>query len=95
MDQLLFIFRELKERITGNSIQDKEEEELLEEIHGAWQEWVRAINYFQVVKDPLLVDHAVFMLGAAEAKYTYLLRRAKAQAVSGCSRKKDRQYYKL
>lgn len=50
---------------------------LLEEIELAKQEWVNAQNYFQNVTDPALVDHAVYLLEAAEVKYQYLLRQAR------------------
>ncbi len=50
---------------------------LREQIESAKKDWVYAHNYFQNVTDPDLIDHAIFMLEAAEAKYTYLLKRAR------------------
>lgn len=50
---------------------------LLDEIEHARMEWVYAQNYFQNVTDPALVDHAVYLLEAAEVKYQYLLRQAR------------------
>lgn len=51
---------------------------LLDEIEQAKQEWINAQNYFQNVTDPALVDHAVYLLEAAEVKYQYLLRQARS-----------------
>lgn len=53
-------------------------EALAEELAQAKSEWVQAQNYFQNVTDPALVDHAVYLLEAAEAKYTYLLKQARS-----------------
>jgi len=45
------------------------------EIATAHREWQAAQQYFQVVSDPELVDHAIFNLEAAQRKYMYLFRR--------------------
>lgn len=50
---------------------------LKKEIELAKRDWLLAHNYFQNVTDPDLVDHAIYMLEAAEAKYSYLLKRAR------------------
>lgn len=50
-------------------------------ISRAREEWLAARNYFEMVTDPDLVDHAVYLLGAAERKYMYLLKRAKNEGV--------------
>ncbi|WP_127017759.1 YaaL family protein [Anoxybacter fermentans] len=50
---------------------------LREEIEDAKKDWICAQNYFQNVTDPDLIDHAIYMLEAAEAKYTYLLKQAR------------------
>jgi len=52
-----------------------------ESISRAREEWMAARNYFDTVSDPDLVDHAVYLLGAAERKYMYLLKRAKNEGV--------------
>jgi len=53
----------------------------LESISQAREEWIAARNYFETVSDPDLVDHAVYLLGAAERKYMYLLKRAKNEGL--------------
>ncbi len=54
-------------------------------ISQAREEWLAARNYFEMVSDPDLVDHAIYMLGAAERKYMYLLKRAKAEGLDSPS----------
>lgn len=51
---------------------------LYQEIEDARKDWIYAQNYFKNVTDPALIDHAVYLLEAAEAKYTYLLRQARS-----------------
>jgi len=51
-----------------------------DQLAAAHQEWVSACAYFNSVSDPGLVDHAIYLVRAAEQKYTYLLRRARAAA---------------
>jgi hypothetical protein len=50
-------------------------------IGRARDEWKAATNYFEMVSDPDLVDHAIYLLEAAERKYMYLLKRAKAEGL--------------
>lgn len=52
-----------------------------ESIGLAREEWVAARNYFDNVADPDLVDHAIYLLEAAERKYMYLLKRAKREGL--------------
>jgi len=51
--------------------------DLAEALADAHQEWQAAQNYFENVSDPELVDHAIYLLEAAEKKYTYLLRQVR------------------
>ena len=50
---------------------------IFEDIEDARKDWTYAQNYFQNVTDPALVDHAIYLLEAAEARYNYLLREAR------------------
>ncbi len=43
----------------------------------AHNELLCAMAYFDCVSEPELVDHAVYMLGAAQKKYSYMLSKAK------------------
>ena len=56
--------------------------ELPHAIEEARREWLSAQNYYNSVSDTDLVDHAVFMMQAAEKKYTYLLKRARKEGVT-------------
>lgn len=50
---------------------------LLEDIEMARKELENFRLYFDNVKDPRLVDYAIYMEEAAKAKYIYLLNKAK------------------
>ncbi len=48
-------------------------------VEEARAEWVSARRYFECVSEPDLVDQAIYSMEAAERKYMYLLRLAKAE----------------
>lgn len=48
----------------------------------ARNEWLTAQRFFECVSEPDLVDQAIYSIEAAERKYMYLLRLAKARGVS-------------
>lgn len=52
-------------------------QEMLHDVETARKEWLAAKAYFQSVTDPDLVDHAIFLVEAAEKKYMYLLKKAR------------------
>jgi len=58
------------------------ERDLVEDVERARKEWASARAYFDAVSDPELVDHAVYLLKAAERKYLYLLKKARDAGVS-------------
>jgi hypothetical protein len=49
--------------------------ELQGQVDAAHREWQAAQQYFQMVSEPELVDHAIFTLEAAQRKYMYLFRQ--------------------
>lgn len=51
-------------------------------VEQARQEWLSAQNYYNSVSDSDLVDHAVYLMQAAEKKYMYLLKRARNEGVT-------------
>lgn len=61
----------------SKSQKDKKEMHLLEDIEKARWELENFRRYFDTVKDPRLVDYAIYMEEAAKAKYVYLLNKAK------------------
>lgn len=54
---------------------------LLDSIDEAHREWVAARAYFERVEHPDLVDHAVHLLLAAERRYEFLIKEAKAEGI--------------
>lgn len=57
---------------------DQEERNAITQaIEKAHREWLAARIYFETVSDPKLVDHAIFVIEAAEKKYMYLMRQAR------------------
>ncbi len=55
---------------------------LSEIIEQARLEWLDAQRYYNTVSDEDLVDHAVYMMQAAEKKYIYLLKQAREKGIT-------------
>ncbi|QUH27223.1 DUF2508 family protein [Serpentinicella alkaliphila] len=55
------------------------ENELVDIVKRAHDEWKEAERLFQNVSDPDLVDHAIFRVEAAKARYIYLVKKAKEE----------------
>jgi hypothetical protein len=51
-------------------------------IHEAREEWQTALNYFENVSDPELVDFAIYRVEAARRKYMYLLKQARKKGLA-------------
>jgi hypothetical protein len=58
-----------------------EERLLIHEIEKAKEEWLLAQSRLDFVTDPELIDHAIFLIEAAQKKYMYLLRKARKQGI--------------
>ncbi|MFW5981496.1 MAG: DUF2508 family protein [bacterium] len=56
-----------------------EELSLKDYLNLAKKDWQEALEYFDHVTEPELVDHASFLLRAAESKYIYLLKKYKEE----------------
>ncbi|SFL96655.1 DUF2508 family protein [Pelosinus propionicus] len=50
-------------------------------VEEARQEWLNAQHYYNSVSDQDLVDHAVYLMQAAEKKYVYLLKKARQEGI--------------
>lgn len=50
-------------------------------VEEARQEWLNAQYYYNTVTDQDLIDHAVYLMQAAEKKYMYLLKQARRAGV--------------
>jgi hypothetical protein len=55
------------------------QKDFFEMVEEARREWQSAMDYFNHVVDPGLVDHAIFAMEAAELKYTFLLKKARQE----------------
>lgn len=55
------------------------ETHLMQMLEDARREWNLSKAYFNAVTDADLIDHAIFTMDAAEQRYTYLLKKAKAE----------------
>ncbi|HEY8463811.1 MAG TPA: YaaL family protein [Bacillota bacterium] len=55
---------------------------LVKELQAAKEEWDYAKDYFNSVTDPDLIDLAIYYMGVAEKKYTYLLKKARESGAS-------------
>jgi hypothetical protein len=55
------------------------EKDFFEMVAEAKRDWQSAMDYFNHVTDPDLVDHAIHAMEAAERKYTYLLKKARQE----------------
>jgi hypothetical protein len=55
---------------------------LVDVVEQARREWLSAQHYYNSVSDTDLVDHAVYLMQAAEKKYTYLLKQARREGVT-------------
>lgn len=56
--------------------------DMAELVEQARREWLDAIAYYEEVSDPDLVDHATYMIQAAEKKYIYLLKKAREEGIT-------------
>ncbi|MCK8817099.1 DUF2508 family protein [Natroniella sulfidigena] len=54
-------------------------DKLSQDLEETQKELNRARRYFNSVSDPDLIDHAIYLLEAAQKKYTYLLKKKKKQ----------------
>lgn len=50
-------------------------------VEEARQEWLNAQHYYNTVADQDLIDHAVYLMQAAEKRYMYLLKKARREGV--------------
>ncbi|NLM03741.1 MAG: YaaL family protein [Clostridiales bacterium] len=64
----------------GETNLDKNQE-FVEIIRKAREEWQDAERTFQNVSDPDLIDYAIYNMEATKARYTYLLKKAKEMGI--------------
>jgi hypothetical protein len=75
-----------KKKIVDNVIKNMklsiEDKEIINAIEMAKMEWENAEKYFQFVKEPEMVDYAIYLQNAASVRYMHLLRMAKNKNIS-------------
>mgnify|MGYP001354017597 FL=1 len=76
--KVIDLIRRLREYSRGEQV---DEDHLL--VEEARQEWKSAREYFNIVTDPDLIDHAIYALEAAEKRYVYLLKKIREEQVFG------------
>jgi hypothetical protein len=76
--KVIDLIRRLREYSRGEQV---DEDHLL--VEAARQEWKSAREYFNIVTDPDLIDHAIYALEAAEKRYVYLLKKIREEQVFG------------
>lgn len=59
----------------------KEEKDIIRCIIEAEEEMKRARMWFEIVKEPELIDYAIYSEEAAKSKYTYFLNKAKSKNI--------------
>ena len=52
--------------------------EIADSVHEALLAWKDAMNYFENVLDPDLVEYAIYGMKAAQRRYEYMLKQARA-----------------
>jgi hypothetical protein len=65
----------------GESRESKTLSDLSAVVQQAKREWLDAEHYYNTVTDQDLVDHAVYLMQAAEKKYMYLLKIARQEGL--------------
>lgn len=73
------ISKRLENRKLDKHLNNKksEEDEILEDLKKAHEEWMMKEEYFQWATDPDLIEHATYELKASKLKYIYYLKKAK------------------
>ncbi len=78
--QLRQALESISARISAGEHQDAaKEKDVFDMVEDARREWQCAMDYFDHVYDPDLVDHAIHAMEAAEKKYTFLLKKARQE----------------
>lgn len=77
------IMRNFLDNLLENKLPEpKPAPRLADVVEQARQEWLAAQSYYNSVTDKDLVDHAVYLMQAAEKKYIYLLKQARRNGVT-------------
>ncbi len=73
----------LSGKLKDMTIKEKnEDEELLENLKQAKEDWKEKERYFNSVTEPDLIDYAIYDMEASKKKYTYFLKIAREKGIS-------------
>jgi hypothetical protein len=64
-----------------NSYEMSEEDQFLQELDKAHQDWMLAHQRLDMLSSPELIDHAIYVLEAAEKKFSFYLRKAREKGI--------------
>ena len=73
--------KDVDELILKNKAYTKETEEIIQAINEARDELESARCCFQYVKDPRLIDYAIYKEAAARSKFIYYILKAKEKGI--------------
>lgn len=86
LEKITLTTKQLWERICGWAIDDAPRPvpvpTLVDQLHQAWQEFLIAQNFYNSVSDCNLLNYAMYQMLAAQNKYTYFLRKIRAEGSS-------------
>lgn len=68
-------------RLNKDKDYSEEDKKLIKAIMESQEEICRATNYFQLAKEPILIDYAIYLEQAAKSRYIYLLNQAKKRNI--------------
>lgn len=71
----------LEQKAKEAGFDDEEKKKILVEIENAKQELESARLYFETVKDPGLIEYAIYKEAAANSRYCYLLSLARKKNI--------------
>ena len=55
--------------------------QFLKAVNDAREEWISAMNFFENVTEPDLIDYAIYKIEASRRKYMYLIKQAKISGI--------------
>ncbi|MGI6702551.1 MAG: YaaL family protein [Clostridia bacterium] len=61
--------------------ESQEDQELINCVKHAMEEWNQAEKFFESVSEPDLIDYAIYRIEASKKRYMYLLKKAKEKGV--------------
>lgn len=68
-------------RLNKDKSYTEEDKKLIKAIMESQEEIFRARNYFDLAKEPVLIDYAIYLEEAAKSRYVYLLNQAKKKDI--------------